>query len=62
MNGSPGHSRRQISKTLGNRVMLLYNNVAELRQFAGERVRPTLEKSPARGSEDLDFEVADFLA
>ena len=47
--------------------MLLYNNVAELRQFRGARKRPVAnrhhrEGGSAAATEDLDIEVADFLA
>src|SRR5262249_25943970 len=51
-------------------LMLLYNNVAELRQFRGAQGRAVAnrhhQKSNARASaaaaEDLDIEIADFLA
>jgi hypothetical protein len=42
--------------------MLLYNNVAELRQNRGTKTTVGLTRALVAAAENLDVEIADFLA
>jgi len=58
--------RLKTYKRLMPQVMLLYNNVAELRQFHGGEIQKMKLKQGVRkssiGSYDLNIQIPDFLA